>query len=83
MCINLISNAWLYNGSYVKLKNITLGYTLPEHIANKIYTQKVRLYFSAENLFTITSYPGVDPEMGGDTSYPLMRQLSFGANITF
>ncbi len=77
------SNAWLYNGSYVKLKNITLGYTLPEHIANKIYTQKVRLYFSAENLLTITSYPGVDPEMGGNTSYPLMRQLSFGANITF
>ncbi len=77
------SNAWLYNGSFVKLKNITLGYTLPEHIANKIYTQKVRFYFSAENLLTITSYPGLDPEMGAGTNYPLMRQISFGTNITF
>ena len=77
------SDAWLYSGSFVKLKNITFGYTLPEHIANKIYTQKVRFYFSAENLLTITSYPGLDPEMGSNTNYPLMRQISFGTNITF
>ena len=77
------SDAWLYDGSFLKLKNITFGYTLPKHIAEKIYTQKVRFYFSAENLFTFTSYPGLDPEMGAGTNYPLMRQLSFGTNITF
>jgi TonB-linked SusC/RagA family outer membrane protein len=77
------STRWLYDGSYVRLKNLTLGYTLPKHYATKIFTENVRLYFSAENLFTITSFPGLDPEMGGYTNYPVFRQIAFGTNITF
>ena len=77
------STRWLYNGSFVRLKNLTFGYTLPAKIAAKIYTQKVRLYFSAENLLTFTKFPGLDPEMGGYTNYPVIRQIAFGTNITF
>ncbi len=77
------STRWLYNGSFVRLKNLTFGYTLPKHIAAKIFTENVRLYFSAENLFTISSFPGLDPEMGGNTNYPVFRQIAFGTNITF
>lgn len=77
------SSAWLYDASYVKLRNLTVGYTLPDHIASRISTQKVRVYFSAENLLTITSFPGLDPEMGSNTNYPIMKQISFGTNITF
>jgi TonB-linked SusC/RagA family outer membrane protein len=77
------STRWLYNGTFVRLKNLTFGYTLPAKIAAKIYTQKVRLYFSAENLLTFTKFPGLDPEMGGYTNYPVIRQIAFGTNITF
>lgn len=77
------STRWLYDGSYLRLRNLTLGYTLPNNIATKIFTKQVRLYFSAENLLTITSFPGLDPEMGGNTNYPLFRQIAFGTNITF
>ncbi len=77
------STAWLYDGSFMKLRNLTVGYTLPQNWANKVFTQKVRFYFSGENLLTFTSFPGLDPEMGANTNYPIMRQVSFGANITF
>ena len=77
------STRWLYDGTFVRLKNLTFGYTLPKRIATKIFTDQVRLYFSAENLFTITSFPGLDPEMGGNTNYPVIRQIAFGTNITF
>lgn len=77
------STAWLYDASFLKLRNFTLGYTLPSNLAQKIHTQRVRVYFSAENLFTITSFPGLDPEMGANSNYPIMRQISFGTNISF
>ena len=77
------STRWLYDGSFLRLKNLTFGYTLPGDIAKKIFTEQVRLYFSAENLLTITSFPGLDPEMGGNTNYPVLRQIAFGMNITF
>ena len=77
------STLHLYKGDYLKLKNVTLGYTLPEHIANKILMKGLRVYLSGENLFTITSYPGQDPEMGAGLGYVTMRQISIGANLTF
>jgi hypothetical protein len=77
------STRWLYDGSFVRLKNLTFGYTLPKNLSAKIFTEQVRLYFSAENLLTITSFPGLDPEMGGNTNYPVLRQIAFGTNITF
>ena len=77
------SNFYLYNGSYLKLKNLTIGYTLPAPLAKKIFTEQVRVYLSGENLFTITSYPGQDPEMGATTNYPSLRQFAAGINVTF
>ncbi|MCW9706078.1 SusC/RagA family TonB-linked outer membrane protein [Fodinibius salsisoli] len=77
------SSAWLYDASFVKLRNLTIGYTLPDNIASRIMTRRVRVYFSAENLLTITSFPGLDPEMGANTNYPIMRQVSLGININF
>lgn len=77
------SSLWLFKGDYLKLKNLTFGYTLPTKWSNKIYTKKVRVFFSAENLFNITNYPGQDPEMGAGIGYVTMRQYAFGANINF
>lgn len=77
------STRWLYDGSFIRLKNLTVGYTLPKNITDKINIQHVRLYFSAENLLTITSFPGLDPEIGGNTNYPLVKQIAFGVNVTF
>ncbi|MBP5539621.1 MAG: TonB-dependent receptor [Bacteroidales bacterium] len=73
----------LYKGDYLKMKNLTIGYSLPEHIANKIFMKGLRVYVSGENLFSITSYPGQDPEMGADLGYVTMRQISLGVNLTF
>ena len=73
----------LYSCDYLKLRNLTIGYTLPKNISRKIYAENLRVYFSGENLLTITSFPGLDPEMRSGEGYATMRQLSFGLNVTF
>ena len=73
----------LYRGDYLKLKNLTIGYTFPENIAGKVFMKGLRVYLSGENLFNITAYPGQDPEMGAGLGYATMRQISIGANLTF
>ena len=73
----------LYSCDYLKLRNLTIGYTLPKSISRKIYAENLRVYFSGENLWTITSFPGLDPEMRSGEGYATMRQLSFGLNVTF
>ena len=95
---NLKDDARLYNGSFIRGKNITLGYSLPSNICKKIHLKACRFTLSAQNVFVITSYPGLDPETTVyDTStqseafaqnietfgYPKPRTFSFGANITF
>ena len=80
---NYESDLYLFKGDYLKLKNITLGYTLPTDITRKFYMQSVRVYASGENLLTITDYPGVDPEMGAGVGYSTVRQIAFGLNVTF
>lgn len=77
------SDFYLYNASYVKLKNVQLGYTLPKRITEKWSLTKIRIYLSSENLFTITKYPGLDPEIGPSVGYPTMRQFAVGLNATF
>ena len=77
------STHFLYNGNYLKLKNLTIGYTLPENISKKVFTQNIRFYLSSENLFSFDSYPGQDPELGADPTYTSVRSFAFGANITF
>lgn len=77
------STFYLYNGNFLKLKNLSVGYTLPSNISGKVFAERIRLYFSGENLCTFTSFPGQDPEIGNSIGYPSLKQISFGANITF
>ena len=77
------SDFYEYKGDYMKLKNVQIGYSLPSKWMNKIAVKELRFYVSGENLLTITEFPGMDPELGGTIGYPLMRQISVGAQITF
>lgn len=77
------STFYLYKGDFLKLKNLSVGYTLPAAVSKKVFAERIRLYFSGENLLTITSFPGQDPEIGSSIGYPSLKQISFGANITF
>lgn len=77
---------FLKNTSYFRLKNLTVGYTLPKQLTEKVRMEKVRLYFSGDNLLTITKYDGLDPERKGDgvsTQYPQNRICSIGINVEF
>lgn len=82
-----VSDRFIENGSYLRIKNVTLGYTLPSHLAAKAKMSMLRVYFSAQNLATFTKYTGFDPEVtvnGIDLNvYPVTRTLSAGINITF
>ncbi len=92
------SSYYIENGSYVRLKNLKVGYQLPKNILSLLNVQNAYLYLQATNLFTITSYDGIDPEVGlqSYTSssrnldmgidrgiYPLSRSYTFGVNVAF
>ena len=77
------SNLWLENGDYLKLRNITLGYSLPAHLSSKLYAQNVRFFVSGENLLVFTKFSGMDPEMRTAFGYVTMKQYAFGVNVTF
>src|SRR5699024_12446171 len=70
-----VSEFYIENGSYIKLKSLTLGYTLPKAVLDKMKMRHARIYFQAQNLFTITGYTGADPE-GLGYPYPLPRTFS-------
>jgi len=72
-----------YRGDYVKVKSLQLGYTLPKSFTDRLNMEGIRLFLSGENLFTFTSYPGLDPEIGTSVGYPLMRSLSGGLQLNF
>ena len=81
---------YLQNAAYCRLKNVTLGYTLPQNITEKWYVQNLRLFVSAENLFTITNFSELsDPELvdaggwGFGKTYPLSKTFSCGLSVTF
>ena len=84
------SDMYIQDGSYLRLKNITLGYTLPRYLTNRIGVSRLRIYGRAENLFTWTKYWGFDPEIGsGSTSmgvdygvYPQARTFTIGVNVS-
>lgn len=81
---NQVDNDWhLHDASYLKIKTIQLGYTLPQRWTRKIRMERLRLYVNLENYFTFTSYPGLDPEVGSDITYPLTKTVSLGLNIKF
>lgn len=87
----MTNSSWVYNASYIAIKNITLGYTIPFK-ANP-YISKIRFYLSGQQLAVFSSYPGMNPEassslnwngLGVDaTTYPIPRTFSLGCNITF
>ncbi len=91
---NAVSTRFVENGSYLRLQNVTLGYSLPVDIISKIKLSKLRIYASAQNLFTITDYSGYDPEVGSfnqdalitgvdNGRYPTPRLISIGCNVEF
>ena len=84
---NRVSDRFLEKGDYLRLKSITIGYTLPKHLTEKARMEEVRFSVSGQNLYTFTRYTGLDPEVGGSgidsNVYPLTRNFTFGLNITF
>lgn len=89
-----ISDRYVEDGSYIRLKNITLGYTFPSKLIKKFGINNLRLYANIQNLLTITGYDGYDPEIGASTQstnvygldygrYPSPTVYSFGLNISF
>ena len=87
------SSACVFDGSFFKIKQIQLGYTLPRTITQKVYISDLRFFVSLDDYFTFTKYPGADPETaslnastsrGVDSgSYPTTKKVVFGVNLTF
>lgn len=91
---NVVSSRWVEDASFVRINNLTLGYTLPGSFTQKCNMQYARVYFSVQNLATFTSYSGFNPETsfkednvtapGTDYGmYPLARTITLGVNVTF
>lgn len=85
------SDLYVHDGSYFRLKNIELGYTLPQHITRKVFISNLRAYAACENLVTFTKYFGYDPEISSNGTssgmdfgvYPQPRTVRVGLNVTF
>ena len=91
---NNVSSRYLEDGSYLRLRNITLGYEIPTRLAARLNLASVRFFVSGDNLLTLTGYSGMDPEVSimgdswtrpgtGDFKYPISRQVLFGVDVTF
>lgn len=87
-----MSDYWLEDGSYLRIRNIQLGYSLPKSIIKKLSVSHLRTYVSVTDLYTFTNYPGFTPDIGGSNvmtngidmaTYPLPTTVTFGLNITF
>ena len=91
--IHAVSDRFVENGSYLRLKNITLSYTFPKQWLQKAQIENARLSLSCENVATITGYSGLDPDFKGANSvwnsgtdsfaYPNTRSVMFGLDLTF
>ena len=89
---NVENSFYVEDGSYLRLQNVTLGYTLPASLLERWRLERFRVFASANNLFTITGYEGLDPAVGGDAdlsfgidvgNYPVTRGYTFGVNLSF
>ncbi|MNR26407.1 TonB dependent receptor [compost metagenome] len=85
-----VSNLLLEDGSFVRVKNIQLGYTLPQLLTQKVRLNGLRLFAAVDNAFTLTNYSGFDPEIGASSPlslgidrgvYPQARTFRFGVNV--
>ena len=88
---NVPNSYFVEKGSYLRAKNMQIGYTFGPNVLDRIKVDKLRIYFQTANLFTITNYSGLDPEVSGSTvnfgidegTYPSQRQFLMGVNLTF
>ena len=79
---NVASDAFVHNAAYLRCKNIQLGYTVPKHFSRKFFVESLKVYVSVDNLFTITNFPGLDPEVAATVGYPTTHQYSLGVSIS-
>lgn len=88
----MLSDAFVFDGSYFRIRQIQLGYTLPQNWTRKIFIEKLRVYASLDNFFLFTRYPGLDPEISTDAitgigldfgAYPTTKKMLFGVTVTF
>ncbi|SEG15209.1 SusC/RagA family TonB-linked outer membrane protein [Parabacteroides chinchillae] len=81
---NIPSSFWVKSGAYMRVKNVTIGYTLPKKILSKTKIDNLRFYISGQNLFTICNvYDGYDPESDIGSFYPVMQVYTFGIDLRF
>lgn len=89
-----VSDRYIEDGSYIRLKNISLGYTFPSHMLKKMRLEELRIYANVQNLYTLTNYSGYDPEVGASTTsqnvfgldngrYPSPTMYQVGLQISF
>ena len=87
LTLKTTTNALMWvDGSFFKIKNITLGYTMPENLCKRLYLSKFRVYGTITNPLVHASsklLKGYDPEMNGSFNFPLTKQLVFGVNVSF
>ena len=79
---NVASDAFVHNAAYLRCKNIQLGYTVPKRFSRKFFVESLKVYVSVDNLFTITNFPGLDPEVAATVGYPTTHQYSLGVSIS-
>jgi hypothetical protein len=77
------STYWLRDVSYLRLRSLTLGYTLPGSLTGRVGLNRTRIYFNGENLLTLTPFEFGNPEQRGTTSYPFFRTLMLGLDVGF
>jgi hypothetical protein len=73
-----ISDRYIEDGSYLRIKNITLGYTMPDDLTRKLHLSNVRVYVNIQNIYTFTKYTGFDPEIGVNPMAPNVYGMDFG-----
>ena len=86
-----VSDYWMEDASFLRARNIQLGYTLPQSLTKLAFISRLRVYGQVENAFTLTKYSGCDPEVSGGFRevgvdrgvYPQNRTVTFGVNVTF
>jgi hypothetical protein len=89
-----LSTRFIEDGSYLRIKNITLGYNIPKYLLERINVENLKVYISAKNLYTFTKFKGYDPELGSfnqnalasgtdNGRYPVPRMISFGLDLEF
>jgi TonB-dependent starch-binding outer membrane protein SusC len=89
---NVANSYYVVDGSYLRLQNLTLGYTMPNNLLQRWKLERLRVFVSGNNLLTLTGYDGLDPMVGGNVdtafgidvgNYPVTRQYTFGVNLNF